>query len=139
MALLWATRISALLLTTMVLATAVVRLTTVAASAVLRWRRMCGAPLKVDIHPSGVLLGTIVQTEFLAYLFDPGFDFLDMIDRMDPFSDNPRHPMSEMCIRRSIPQTAQGNLHMQMRLALRLRIPDTLLYDVFCFVRELPM
>ena len=60
---------------------------------VLRWITTVGGHLgrstgQVDVDPSGVLLGGILEAEFLTDLFDAGLELLDMVCRVIAFSDD---------------------------------------------------
>jgi hypothetical protein len=55
-------------------------------------RRHCRWPaLEVDVHPSFVLFCRILQTQFLAYLFNSRLDFLDVVYGVISFADNTRN------------------------------------------------
>lgn len=44
---------------------------------------------QIDVDPTGVLLGGILQAEFLADLFDARLDLLDMAGGMVTLADDP--------------------------------------------------
>ena len=48
--------------------------------AAMTRRYHCGSALEIDVHASCVLLGHVLQPEFLAHLLDTGFDLLDVVD-----------------------------------------------------------
>ena len=61
-------------------------------------RHLRRASGQVDIYPAGILLGCILETQFLADLLDAGFDPLNMVRRMVSLSHNPaNNNESEKC------------------------------------------
>lgn len=67
--------------------------------------------LKVDVHPSLILFGAVLQIQFAADLFNARLDLLDMI----------------------LAVVALTHDHVKMCLAMALRVADSLLKDLFCF------
>lgn len=43
---------------------------------------------EVDIDATGILLGSVLQPQIAADLFDTGLDFLDVVGRVVAFTDN---------------------------------------------------
>ena len=85
---------------------------------------------KIDVYPPCVLFGCILQTQLLTDLFDARFYFLDMIDRVVPFTDDTIFQMPHHQLLASVPissiQTQIVYSHMEMVLAMALRIFDAL-------------
>lgn len=54
---------------------------------ITRWHH-CRPALEIDIHASFILLGSVLQAEFLAHLFDAGFDLLDMVHGVVSFTND---------------------------------------------------
>lgn len=94
--LLVAAAMAILLLSRVSLATAIVRLLRllvvwllVSSSAVMHWRHLGRATGEIDIHSSGVFLGRVLQTKLATNLLHARLDFLNVVCRVVPFSDNP--------------------------------------------------
>jgi hypothetical protein len=72
---------------------------------------------QININPSLVLLGVILQSQFPTDLLDFGFDLLHMPNTMIPLADD----------------------NVQMPLACLLGVADALLQNLLCFFDELPV
>jgi hypothetical protein len=73
------------------------------------WHLVDISTLQVYKDPTLVLLGAILQSQLATHLFDPGFDFLDMVPAVVAFTHN----------------------DMQMALSSLSRNPDSLFQDIF--------
>lgn len=72
---------------------------------------------QVDVYPSLIGLGMVLQPQLPTNLLDPGLDLLNMPWAVIPLPDN----------------------HMQMVLPRLLRVPDPLLEDILRLLDELPV
>ena len=71
--------------------------------------------LQVDIHAPFIVLGAVLQTQFLTNLLDARLDLLDVIGAVIALADN----------------------DVEVRLSRLLRVPDALLEDLFRFLHVL--
>ena len=74
-------------------------------------RSLMRAALEIDIHPSFILFGVVLEIQFAADLFDAGLDLLDMVCTVVAFT----------------------HYHVQVRLAVTLCVANSLLKNFFCF------
>ena len=130
-----------MLLSSMLLA-AMMLLTTTAVT--IHGRHNGRSSLEINIHPSFVLFGSVLETQFLAYLLDSGFDFLDVVHGVVSLAHNPIYSDSNQPPGHQLPllpptpsNTAMENLHMQMRLSVLLCISNPLFQNLFCFFHKL--
>lgn len=106
---------SAVLLSTVVLLAALVSRVPSRTTMALVSRSMRLAALEIDVYPASILLCTVLETQFAAYLLNLGLDFLHMAGRVMPLAND----------------------GMEMCLASGLVCTDALLEDALRFLYEL--
>jgi hypothetical protein len=68
-----------------------------------------GPTLEIDVHASGVILGHVLQAEFLTHLLDTGFDLQDVIDGMVPLTNNAMRLLARGCSSKCSGQSCKAN------------------------------
>lgn len=101
----------------------------------VRWH-ICRATSKIDVDPTSVLFGGVLQPELPTDLLDTGLEFLDAVHGMVPFPNN-TSTSSVLTTRGNIKKCVYA--HMQMSLSMALRIFNPLLKDILRFLRKLTM
>lgn len=104
-------------------------------------RHMSRTTCEVHVDTAGIFLGGVLETLLATDLFDSGFEFLDVICRVDSLSDNPGQDKTSKSVPPSPSKTTKPgnrrNIHMQMPLPMTPGIPNPLLKNILRLLNEL--